>query len=147
MDAEYKLADAFMDASMCICRRVVHVYRGVRKRMHVQYAQQCASSNGSVCVHGNILVRTSLLCCCAYNRFLSRRTVRGKGRAAGCHASTLNLKWACAAVETRRLPTVSIKQQLQRPTNDRVLIADLHAELQSLCCHFWETGRIISSHV
>ena len=30
-----------------------------------------------------------------------------------------------------RLPTVTVKQQLQRPTTERVLLADLHTELWS----------------
>ena len=37
------------------------------------YAQQCAdaSANAFLCIHGNVVVRRSLLRCCAYNRFLS----------------------------------------------------------------------------
>jgi len=70
-----------------------------------------------------------------------RPAVGGKGRVADCHASTYNLKWANAAVETRCLPTVSIRQQLQRPTNERVLLADLHVELWSL---FVTSGKLAS---
>jgi len=85
---------------------------------------QCASTETFSSAH---------LCCAAVHTIVSysRQTVGGKGRAADCHAST-NLKWASAAVETRRLPTVITKQQLQRPTTERVLLADLHVELWSL---------------
>ena len=36
---------------------------------------------------------------------------------------------------------VSIKQQVQRPTTERMLLADLHVALVSFC-HFLETGRL-----
>jgi len=39
------------------------------------------------------------------------------------------------AVETWRVCAVSIKQQLQKPAKECVLLADIHAELRSLC-HF-----------
>jgi len=96
------------------------------------HSQQCASANASMCVHGNVLVRTSLLRCCAYNRFLSTANGReGRGEQLTVTPVPRTLKWASAAVETRCLPTVSIKQQLQRPANERVLLADLQVELRS----------------
>jgi len=66
-DAEYKLADAFTDALVYVCTRmrVVDVYRHIRKHMHV-----CAAMCVRERVHRNVLVCTSLLRCCAYNRFL-----------------------------------------------------------------------------
>ena len=61
-DAEYKLADAFTE----------HVGMRLWMQNARRYAQQCADA--SVCipgrVGGNILVRTSVLHCCAYSRSL-----------------------------------------------------------------------------
>jgi len=39
---------------------------------------------------------------------------------------------------------VSNKQQLQKPTTEQVLTFTLNS---GLICHFWETGRLISSRV
>ena len=90
-----------------------------------------ASANAHICPA--MCIRTFWLHCCAYNCFLSLANGGGKCRASNCHASTQNLKWTSAAVETRRLSIVHINQKLQRPTNERVqLLADLHAKLRSL---------------
>ena len=58
MHDEYKLADAFTDASACVCGcvYVVHVYERVRKRTHV-----CAA----MCVRERV-------CVCSRKRFLPR---------------------------------------------------------------------------
>ena len=53
---------------------------------------------------------------------------------------------AALAVETWLVHAVSIKQQLQKPTTERMLLADLYTELWcGVICHFWETDRLISS--
>ena len=98
-----------------------------------------ANAFTAMCVRERIYVRSwkrsrphvsaALLCIQSFPLHGERQG--GKGRAADCHASAYNLKWASAAVETRCLPTVSIKQQLQRPANERVLLADLQVELRS----------------
>jgi len=76
-DTEYMLADTFTDESACVCGCVcfVHVYRCIRKHMHVCTAM-CIRERVGV-VHGSILVHTSLLCYCAYSRFVSRRMAEG----------------------------------------------------------------------
>jgi len=69
--------------------------------------------------------------------------VSGREVESSCQ-SHQNVKWASAAVETSCVRAVSIKQQLKKPTTERVLLADIHVEL---ICHFWEIGRLISSRV
>ena len=140
-DAEYKRADMFTEASTLS----TFMYMSANT---CTCAQQCVSVNVSVCIHRNVLVCTSLLRCYAYNHFLSpanggRREGRGEQLTVTPVPRT---KWASAAVETWRVRAVSVKQWLQRPTNERVLLTDLHAKLRSLC-HFRETGRLISSRV
>jgi len=64
----------------------------------------------------------------------------GGGRAAGCHTGAQNVKWANAAVETSTC--VHCHRQataIQRPTNEQVLLADLHVELWSL---FVTSGKL-----
>jgi len=99
------------------------------------YAQQCAD------VSAKVFTETFLsahLCCaaCAYNRFLI--TLPSERRVANCgregERSWLS-HWCLehqVAVETWRVCAVSIKQQLWRPTTERVLLADLDVELWSL---------------
>jgi len=55
--------------------------------------------------------------------------------------SSLIIKISCC------VHAVDVKQQLQKPTTERVLLDDLHLELRSLVCHFWETGRLVSLRV
>ena len=101
--------------------------------MHV-CAQQCADAvvtlNASVCAHGNVLVRTSLLCCLTIQSFPSeRRAANGtrEGERSWLSAHLCWLSHQClerqVAVETRRVHAVSIRQQLQKPTTERVLLA------------------------
>jgi len=153
MEAECKFADTFTDASACVCGCVcvVHVYVCVRK--HCTCAQQCVDPDAPINTSANDCLSAFTdafaetfssphLCCaaCAYNRFLitlpgGRRTAGGKGRAANCHTGSLERQ---VAVETWCVRAVSFKQQLQKPTTERVLLADLHVELWSLFVTSWK---------
>jgi len=141
-------ADAFTDTSACVCG-CVHVYRCVRKRTHV-YTAMCwcihvrervhnASACVHRCVHGNSLIHTSLLHC--LRRFLLLSPASG-GREG-------EIRWLSHRCVERQVGQFSnwnltcarcrVKQQLQRPTTERVLLADLHVELWSL---FVTSGKL-----
>ena len=57
-DAEYKLADAF---TACVAHASALSKFTDASANASTCAQQCASVNVSVCVHRNVLIRTSLL--------------------------------------------------------------------------------------
>jgi len=93
-----------------------------------------ASANASVCVngrvHGNVLVHSPLLRCLRIQLFPNyspRQRREGRGE------QLLSHWWPerQVAVKTWRVRAVSVKQQLQRPTTERVLLADLQVELRS----------------
>ena len=135
-------------ASACVCIRVGALSTFTGASTNASTCCKVQMRTVSVCilgrVHGNVLVRTSPLRClaaCAYNRFLLLSLANGGGgRAAGCHTGAQNVKWANAAVETSTC--VHCHRQataIQRPTNEQVLLADLHVELWSL---FVTSGKL-----
>ena len=90
-----------------------------------------ASANASVCVnervHGNVLVHSPLLRCLRIQLFPNyspRQRREGRGE------QLLSHWWPerQVAVKTWRVRAVSVKQQLQRPTTERVLV---HIERRS----------------
>ena len=114
-----------------------------------------ASANASVSafdhvrVHRFVLVCTSLLRCLHIQLFpitlLGRRPMAG-GEQLAVRLERQVGQCAALAVETWLVHAVSIKQQLQKPTTERMLLADLYTELWcGVICHFWETDRLISS--
>jgi len=100
------------------------------------------------------LFSSAHLCCaaCTYSRFLLLSSAgdqrRGEQLAVTAVPRLERQVGQCAAlaVETWLVHAVSIKQQLQKPTTERMLLADLYTELWcGVICHFWETDRLISS--
>jgi len=146
-DAEYRLADVFTGVGVRLhtCRCIVHVYGCLHK---CEYVLQGADAD-SVCVHSWARSRkrsrphisAALPGCLRIQSFPI--TLSGEwrgGRAAGCHTGAQNVKWANAAVETSTC--VHCHRQataIQRPTNEQVLLADLHVELWSL---FVTSGKL-----
>ena len=117
---------------------VVHGHGYIRTRTHVHAAMCWCREHICVCsrTHSRKRSRQHISAALPVRAIASYCSLwwmaGGKGRAAGCHAGAQNVKWANAAVETWRVRTVSIKQQLWKPTTEQVLLADCHVELQSL---------------